>query len=126
LISKKKEEIEKLSKVALRQTDKIEASLKSLMTFPERISILNDLSDDVKKYKDEINFVELYTAVKNISLKDIDYCPACDTPISQVTNNPFDKADKQLKVLELISAKQKSLQQHTKTLSDSLIKLCRG
>jgi ABC-type Mn2+/Zn2+ transport system ATPase subunit len=123
LISKKKEEIEKLSKVALRPTDKIEDSLKSLMTFPERISILNNLSDDVKKYKDEINFVELYTAVKNISLNDIDYCPACDTPISQVTNNPFDKAGKQLKVLELISAKQKSLQQHTKTLSDSLIKL---
>lgn len=123
LIAKKKEEIEKLSKVVLRPTDKIEAALKSLMTFPERISILNNLSDEVKKYKDEINFVELYTAVKNMSLNEIDYCPACDTPISQVTTNPFDKADKQLKVLELVSAKQKSLQQHTKTLSDSLIKL---
>jgi hypothetical protein len=109
--------------VVLRPTDKVEAALKSLMTFPERISILNNLSDEVKKYKDEINFVELYTAVKNMSLNEIDYCPACDTPISQVTTNPFDKADKQLKVLELVSAKQKSLQQHTKTLSDSLIKL---
>jgi len=123
LIIKKKEEIEKLSKVVLRPTDKIEVILKSLMTFPEKISLFNNLSDEVKKYKDEINFVDLYSAVKNISFTPIDCCPACDTPISQVTTNPFDKADRQLKVLEVISAKQKSLQKNEKTLSDSLIKL---
>lgn len=123
LIVKKKEEIEKLSKVVLRPTDKIEVILKSLMTFPEKISLFNNLSDEVKKYKDEINFVDLYSAVKNMSLSPIDFCPACDTPISQVTTNPFYKADRQLKVLEVISAKQKSLQQNEKVLSDSLIKL---
>lgn len=123
LISKKKEEIERLSKVVLKPTDKIEVVLESLMTFPGRITILNSLSKEVKKYKDEINFVDLYTAVNNMSLNGMDCCPACDTPTSQVTTNPFDKADKQLKVLELISAKQKSLEQNTKILSDSLIKL---
>jgi hypothetical protein len=123
LIAKKKEEIEKLSKVVLKSTDKIEAVLNSLVTFPERISMLNNLSDEVRRFKDEINFVDLYTAVNNMLLNEIDCCPACDTPISQVTTNPFDKAGKQLKGLEIISAKQKSLQQHTKLLSDSLIKL---
>lgn len=123
LIIKKKEEIEKLSKVVLRPTDKIEVILKSLMTFPEKISLFNNLSDEVKKFKDEINFVDLYSAVKNMSFTPIDCCPACDTPISQVTTNPFDKADRQLKVLEVISAKKKSLQKNEKTLSDSLIKL---
>lgn len=122
LIDKKKEEIEKLSKIVLRPTDKIEAVLKSLMTFPELISTFNNLSDEVKKHKDEINFVELYSALNNISSSHIDCCPACDTPILHVTTNPFAKASRQLKVLEVISAKQKSLQESERTLSDSLIK----
>jgi ABC-type Mn2+/Zn2+ transport system ATPase subunit len=123
LIAKKKDEIEKLSKIVLRPTDKIEVILKSLMTFPELISTFNNLSDEVKKYKGEINFIDLYSAVKNMPSNPIDFCPACDTPISQVTTNPFDKADRQLKVLEVISSKQKSLQESERTLSDSLIKL---
>jgi hypothetical protein len=123
LIAKKKDEIEKLSKIVLRPTDKIEVILKSLMKFPELILTFNNLSDEVKKYKGKINFIDLYSAVKNMSSNPIDCCPACDTPISQVTTNPFDKADRQLKVLEAISSKQKSLQESERTLSDSLIKL---
>jgi hypothetical protein len=123
LIAKKKAEIEKLSKIVLRPTDKTEVILKSLMTFPELISTFNNLSDEVKKYKGEINFIDLYSAVKKMSSDPIDFCPACDTPISRVTTNPFDKADRQLKVLEVISSKQKSLHESERTLSDSFIKL---
>lgn len=121
LIIKKRAEIEKLSKVQLKPTDKLELTLKNLMTFPDLISELKNLSDEVDKYKNEINFLDLYNAIKSISTTDRDCCPACDTPLSQVITNPFLKADNQVKLLEEISTKQKLLQQKSKTLSDSLL-----
>lgn len=121
LIVRKKEEIEKLAKVQLKSTSKLEAALKKLSAFPELISELRRLSDDVEKYKSEINFLELYTAIKNIPSNENDCCPACDTPLSEVTNNPFIKADKQLIILEQISEKQKKLQANEKEISDSLL-----
>ena len=121
LIVRKKEEIEKLTKVQLKSTSKLEAALKKLSAFPELISELRRLSDDVEKYKDEINFLELYTAIKNMPSNENDCCPACDTPLSEVTNNPFIKADKQLKLLEQISEKQKKLQTNEKEISDLLL-----
>jgi ABC-type Mn2+/Zn2+ transport system ATPase subunit len=123
LIAKKKDEIEKLSQILLRPIDKIEAVLNSLMVFPELISAFSNLSDEVKKYKNEINFVDLYSAINSMSSNHIDCCPACDTPMLHVTTNPFDKANRQLKLLEVISAKQKYLQENERTLSNSLIKL---
>jgi len=121
LIVLKKEEIEKLTKVELKSTSKLEAALKKLSAFPELISELIRLSDDVEKYKDEINFLDLYTAIKNMPSNEDDCCPACDTPLSEVTNNPFLKADKQLKLLEKISEKQKKLQENEKEISDLLL-----
>ena len=121
LIVRKKEEIEKLTKVQLKSTSKLEAALKKLSAFPELISELIRLSEDVEKYKDEINFLELYTAIKNMPPNESDCCPACDTPLSEVTNNPFIKADKQLKLLEQISEKQKKLQTNEKEISDLLL-----
>lgn len=121
LIFKKKEDIEKLSKVVLKPTDKLEASLKKLYTFPKLISELRILSDEVAKFKDEINFLDLYTSITNMSSNDMDFCPACDTPLSQVTTNPFLKAGKQLKLLEQISDKLLKLQRNEKETSDSLL-----
>ena len=121
LIVRKKEEIEKLTKVELKPTCKLEDALKKLSTFPELMSESRKLSDDVEKYKDEINFLDLYTAIKNIPPNEKDCCPACDTPFSQVTHNPFLKADKQIKLLEQISEKQKKHQANEKEISDSLL-----
>lgn len=123
LITNKKDEIEKLSKIVLKPIDKIQVLLDTINNLPQQFSILNDLSDEINKYKDELNFVDLYSAVKNMSSNSKDCCPACDTPIYQVTTNPFVKADTQLKILEVISAKQKSLLEKEKKMSEALIKL---
>ena len=123
LILKKKDEIEKLSKTVLKPVDKVQGFLDTLIHLIQQFSILNSLADEVKTYKDEINFVDLYSAIKKISSGTMDFCPACDTPISQVTTNPFVKAEGQLKILEEISKKQKSLHEKEKSVSESLIKL---
>ena len=123
LITNKKDEIEKLSKIVLKPIAKIQVLLDTINNLPQQFSILNDLSDEINKYKDELNFVDLYSAVKNMSSNSKDCCPACDTPIYQVTTNPFVKADTQLKILEVISAKQKSLLEKEKKMSEALIKL---
>ncbi|MCF6211972.1 MAG: AAA family ATPase [Gammaproteobacteria bacterium] len=123
LILKKKDEIEKLSKIFFKPVDKVQEFLGALVSLIQKFSIFNNLSDEVKKFRDEINFIDLYSAIKKMSSSPMDSCPACDTPISNVTTNPFVKAEGQLKILEEISAKQKSLQEKEKSISESLIKL---
>ena len=123
LIIKKKNEIEKLSKIVLKPVDKTQEFLNTLIGLNQQFSMFNTLADEVKKYRDEINFIDLYSAVKKISSSPMDCCPACDTPISKVTTNPFNKAEAQLKILEEISAKQISLNEKKKNISESLIKL---
>ncbi len=123
LIVKKKNEIEKLSKIVIKPVDKIQGFLDTLIYLTQQFSIFTNLTNEVKKYRDEINFVDLYSAIKNMSSSLMDCCPACDTPISQVMTNPFVKAENQLKILEEISAKQKSLTEKEKSISESLIKL---
>jgi len=123
LILKKNDEIEKLSKIDLKPVDKVQGFLDTLIHLIQQFAILNSLADEVKKYKDEINFVDLYSAIKKMSSDTMDFCPACDTPISQVTTNPFVKAEGQLKILKEISEKQKSLNAKEKSISESLIKL---
>jgi len=123
LIIKKKNEIELSSKIVFKPVDKAQKLLNTLIGITQQFSIFNTLADEVKKYRDEINFIDLYSAVKTISSSPMDCCPACDTPISKVTTNPFSKAEGQLKILEEISAKQKSLNEKKKSISESLIKL---
>ena len=77
----------------------------------------------LKSIEMRLIFVDLYSAIKKMSSSPMDCCPACDTPISQVTTNPFAKAESQLKILEEISAKQKSLIEKEKSISAALIKL---
>ncbi len=123
LILKKKNEIEKLSKIVLKPVDKIQGFLNTLKCLTQQFLIFTNLTNDVKKYRDEINFIDLYSAIMKMSSNSMDCCPACDTPISQVTTNPFIKAESQLKILEEISAKQKFLVAKEKSISETLVKL---
>ncbi|BBB27351.1 AAA family ATPase [Amphritea japonica] len=123
LIFKKKDEIEKISKIIVKPVDKAQRFLDTLVSLNQKFLIFTNLTNEVKKYRDEINFVDLYSAIKKMSSIPTDCCPACDTPISQVTTNPFVKAESQLKILEDISAKQKSLAEKEKSISGALIRL---
>jgi DNA repair exonuclease SbcCD ATPase subunit len=79
---------------------KINASLKSFNTDLDRLKVLSS----------DVNFKDLYSAIKSISsIPDVDlsHCPACKTPIAQVVVNPFENAKAELGKLTSLSKLQK-------------------
>lgn len=122
LIHKKKNEIEKLSKIKLKPIENIDKFLVELASINEQVVSCTKLSDEINKYRNELNFIDLYSAIKKLSVNSLDSCPACDTPLLSVINNPFSKADDQLRILEEISSKQKALKKQTQNLSNQLIR----
>lgn len=58
----------------------------------QRQAELDAREEELHGREDEISFQELYTAVSRLRKPDSSTCPACDTPLAQVTRDPFDKA----------------------------------
>lgn len=67
--------------------------------------------DVLSKKSNEINFKNLYESIKDIEANglNVDICPACDTPIGAVIQNPFSKANLELNNLEELSALQEDV-----------------
>ncbi|TGL65951.1 hypothetical protein [Leptospira sarikeiensis] len=82
----------------------------------EKVSGLIETSKTITKKLTEfqinssdLNFNDLYSAL--IGIKDIsaDKCPACDTPLTQVVINPFQKAITEIEKLKSLSKLQEDL-----------------
>jgi len=61
--------------------------------------------------RDELSFRDLYAAVNDLQQISPDICPACDTPLSSVARNPFEKAEEGCKTLEHLSQLETSLKE---------------
>nr|MBC8393783.1 AAA family ATPase [Deltaproteobacteria bacterium] len=66
----------------------------------------------------QVSFKQLYEAVTQVQTSSPDHCPACQTPIAQVTINPYTHADAELKKLQHLS----ELQEETKKLEEEIKK----
>jgi len=106
----------------------------------KRIGDLRDFLDavnikiiELSKFSSELNFKILYDALESISkdtTNDKSICPACKTPISKVTINPFDNASSELMKMgrlatlqSEIKAKSILLMNNTRELNDDIKKL---
>ncbi|MDQ8209370.1 AAA family ATPase [Coraliomargarita sp. SDUM461003] len=84
-------------------------------------SIENDVSEierkqaELEKLSQQVSFKQLYEAVEKLQESSPEQCPACQTPLSQVAENPFSHAGAELKKLEHLGL----LQEAVKTLQDS-------
>lgn len=58
----------------------------------EKQIALDAREEELRGKGDQISFQELYTAVSKLRKVDSAACPACDTPLAQVTRDPFAKA----------------------------------
>jgi energy-coupling factor transporter ATP-binding protein EcfA2 len=68
----------------------------------------------------QVTYRDLYTAVMSLAPQAPDDCPACMTPLSQVSQNPYERAAQGLKDLRELAALQESLEKSTLELKSLL------
>lgn len=87
------------------------------------ISKLNIKQQEIVDSSQQISFKKLYEAVILVQENSDEYCPTCLTPLSQVTVNPFEHANTELKKLQHLSELQISSEELNKDIRISLRKL---
>ncbi len=121
LITEIEEELQKLlparSKVTLADLSSLQMSIKS------NIVELNSKQDMLTSASQQVSFKKLFQAVKSLKESSPEECPACLTPLSKVTKNPFDHAESELIKLQHLSHLQESITMLKDDMSISLVKL---
>ncbi|MBW5957228.1 AAA family ATPase [Klebsiella pneumoniae] len=77
-------------------------------------TVLADLDGKQKQLAEasqQVSFKNLFEAVVQLQTTSPEHCPACHTPIQQVTKNPFSHASEELLKLEFLSALQDEIAQ---------------
>jgi DNA sulfur modification protein DndD len=65
----------------------------------------------------EVSFNNLYEAVVQLQPSSPEHCPACKTPLTQVSVNPYSNANDELKKLQHLAVLQKTVQQFQQNIS---------
>jgi len=78
---------------------------------------------ELLKASQQVSFKQLYEAVVQVQENSSKQCPACQTPLSQVSVNPFVHADAELKKLEYLGQLQEEVKTLKGDISTSLVKL---
>ena len=84
---------------------------------------LNTKQQELANASQQISFKRLYEAVIQVQENSPEQCPACRTLLSQVTLNPFEHADTELKNLQHLSELQESAKKLNEVISTSLKRL---
>lgn len=69
--------------------------------------------------RSQVSFRDLFAAVQRLRNEHPDRCPACLTPLDQVTSNPFDRADAELVELQEIALLEANAQQASETATEA-------
>jgi hypothetical protein len=95
-----------------------------LATLKESIEVAiedrNEKQTELSRASQKVSFKQLYEAVTQLRESDLSQCPACQTPLSQVTVNPFVHAETALKTLQHLSQLQEAVKVRNSTL-DTLV-----
>lgn len=78
---------------------------------------------EMENSSQQISFKQLYEAVKAVKESSSEQCPACQTPLSQVSIDPFVNAETELKKLEHLGVLQNEAQDLEKNINASLREL---
>jgi DNA sulfur modification protein DndD len=94
-----------------------------------KLSIESDVTElaakqgELAKASQQVSFRQLYEAVADLQETSPEQCPACQTPLSQATVNPFSHASDELKKLEHLGLLQEAVKTLQERVSTSLSKL---
>lgn len=109
------------------QASKTNLTISALQTLGSSIS--NGLSELELKQKDlanasqEVSFKNLYDAVVQLQSSSPEHCPACKTPLTQVSVNPYGNANEELQKLQHLAELQKTAQELQQNVSRWLLDL---
>lgn len=92
------------------QQQSIESSIRTLFEKEQALEVASE----------SLSFKQLYEAVVALGTVNQDGCPACKTPIAQVTRNPFDLAPQELAKLEQLAHLQQERDQLQGEISNTL------
>ncbi|MDW7651228.1 MAG: AAA family ATPase [Bacillota bacterium] len=87
------------------------------------IQELSTKEQELMNASQQISFKQLYEAVIQVQENSPEQCPACQTPLSQVTVNPFMHAGTELKNLYHLGELQEATKKLNGCINTSLIKL---
>lgn len=88
------EQIPAQSEVTIKGLASIRRSLR------EKLKELSDSNANLAARSEEVSFLDLYRAVHALHDEHADACPACETPLADARQNPFDKAAAGLDLLQ--------------------------
>lgn len=87
------------------------------------INQLNIQQQELGLYSQQVSFKQLYEAVIQIQPSNPKSCPACNTPLNQVTINPYQHSQDELKKLQYLAEIQKKIQDIKKIIDQYLFNL---
>jgi len=109
------------------QASKTNLTISALQTLGSSISSgLRELGlkqQDLKNASQDISFKNLYDAVVQLQSSSPEHCPACKTPLTQVSVNPYANANEELQKLQHLAELQKTSQQLEQNVSRWLLDL---
>ncbi len=78
--------------------------------FSDEMKNLANADAEIIKFASKVHYQSIYQALKSIkdSGEGSQTCPACDTPLEQVTKNPFDNAVEELEKLAALQFRQEA------------------
>ena len=91
---------------------------------------LSQKSADLREASEGLSFKQLYGAVIDLEIVSDDKCPACKTPLLQVSKNPYDFArDELVKLEHLVELEKKRDQLHSELIESlntiyKMLKIC--
>jgi hypothetical protein len=106
---------------------------KSNLTVNNLQSLIRDIEAEIHKLNikqqeladasQHISYKQLYDAVVQIKESNADHCPACQTPLSQTTVNPFEHAKTELEKLKHLGELQEAITKLDRRISDLFTRL---
>lgn len=113
-------------KLKLSNPPESKSNLKLAELKEAQISILQKITDievatnSLESKKDKVSFKQLYEAIISTQSIESDSCPACKTPLKQVSINPYDNAKSELLKLKKLADLQIKFNEDKSLLTEKL------
>jgi hypothetical protein len=91
-------------------------------TFSDEMQNLANADAEIIKFASKVHYQSIYQALMSIqkSGEDSKTCPACETPLKQVSKNPFDNAVQELEKLAALQSSQEARGQAVTNIKSSI------
>ncbi len=102
---------------------KLKSVIDADINIAARQCTIQALNAELDTKRSQISFRNLFRAILDLQASASDTCPACSTPIANVVQNPYSRAEKELHNLELLSEMEERVLTERELLASDLREL---